>query len=593
MQDQENTHLMHTRLEKQLHETRTLSKIQRALSEGEKIGLENLLQLIVNAAGELIPNANRVVLHLLDEENQVLIPRALTGTGITTPASLKIPWGQGIAGHAIAEGRTISVPDIQSEAGFIASPNPTTSRAIIAVPITNSENRPIGVISITSDQPGAFTPDDERLLHTLSLHAAIALENARLLETTRQNLKEISALYHISRSLANSLDLDELLRDVTQGLHQIFGFYYVQVLIRDFETDDLVLRHASGEPAQEMMKQGNRTLAGSGIIGYVAEFGEPVFTNDVDAVVFFLRNPLLPDTKSELTVPIKVNGKVLGVLDIQEKPPRQFTRRQEKLMSAVAEQLSVAVQKALLYRDLQNALEQEKETRAQLLQSQRLSETGRLLASISHELNNPLQSIQNALFLIKQDPQLSEQSKQDLEIILSETERMSTLLGRLRATYHVAQKDEFQPTSIHTLIEDVLALTNTYMRHRNIRFEFYPDPYLPIFPAIPDKIRQVMLNLFMNAIEAMEENGVLTVRTAYNETEERIYITVSDTGPGIPPALLPRIFEPFVTSKAKGTGLGLTICYDIIQQHHGQISAENNPNGGATFKIWLPVNLMT
>ncbi len=593
MQDQENTHLMHTRLEKQLHETRTLSKIQRALSEGEKIGLENLLQLIVNAAGELIPNANRVVLHLLDEENQVLIPRALTGTGITTPASLKIPWGQGIAGHAIAEGRTISVPDIQSEAGFIASPNPTTSRAIIAVPITNSENRPIGVISITSDQPGAFTPDDERLLHTLSLHAAIALENARLLETTRQDLKEISALYHISRSLVNSLDLDELLRDVTQGLHQIFGFYYVQVLIRDFETDDLVLRHASGEPAQEMMKQGNRTLAGSGIIGYVAEFGEPVFTNDVDAVVFFLRNPLLPDTKSELTVPIKVNGKVLGVLDIQEKPPRQFTRRQEKLMSAVAEQLSVAVQKALLYRDLQNALEQEKETRAQLLQSQRLSETGRLLASISHELNNPLQSIQNALFLIKQDPQLSEQSKQDLEIILSETERMSTLLGRLRATYHVAQKDEFQPTSIHTLIEDVLALTNTYMRHRNIRFEFYPDPYLPIFPAIPDKIRQVMLNLFMNAIEAMEENGVLTVRTAYNETEERIYITVSDTGPGISPALLPRIFEPFVTSKAKGTGLGLTICYDIIQQHHGQISAENNPNGGATFKIWLPVNLMT
>jgi signal transduction histidine kinase len=308
----------------------------------------------------------------------------------------------------------------------------------------------------------------------------------------------------------------------------------------------------------------------------------------VEAVVFFMRHPLLPDTQSELTIPIKIDGKVLGVLDIQEKPPRQFSQRQMNLMAAVADQLAVALQKATLYQELQTSLRQEKATRAQLIQSERLALVGRLLASVSHELNNPLQAIQNALFLIKGDEELSAQGRQDLDIILSETERMASLIGRLRTTYRATQVEDFQHVWLNDIIEDVHALTSTYMRHRKIVFTFHPAPDLPQVPIIPDRIRQVILNLFMNAIEAMPSGGGLTIQTYNLPEQERVLLTFSDTGPGINPEIQSHIFEPFVTDKDTGTGLGLTITADIIHQHQGEIHAENDAAAGATFKVWLP-----
>lgn len=227
--------------------------------------------------------------------------------------------------------------------------------------------------------------------------------------------------------------------------------------------------------------------------------------------------------------------------------------------------------------------------RSQLIRNERLILAGRLLASVSHELNNPLQAIQNALFLLKEEEQLSEQGKKDLAIILAETERMASLIGRLRATYRAAQAEDFQPTLLNELIQDVYALTSTYMRHKSIRFTFHPDLNLPVISVIPDKIRQVVLNLVMNAIEAMPQGGELTVSTRYLPEQSEILMTFADTGPGINPSIQDRIFEPFVTDKETGTGLGLTITADIVQQHNGKIRAENLPTGGALFEVHLPM----
>jgi two-component system NtrC family sensor kinase len=212
-----------------------------------------------------------------------------------------------------------------------------------------------------------------------------------------------------------------------------------------------------------------------------------------------------------------------------------------------------------------------------------------LLASVSHELNNPLQAIQNALFLLRDETGISEQGRQDLEIVLSESERMSALIDRLRSTYRPAQVEDFLPTQVNDIIRDVNALIATHLRHNQISMEFVPDPNLPFIPALADALRQVLLNLLMNAVEAMTTGGRLTVSTRLLEADREILIAVSDTGPGIDPTILPHIFDAFVTGKALGTGLGLTITYDIINKHHGRIAAENNPEGGATFRIWLPI----
>jgi signal transduction histidine kinase len=258
-------------------------------------------------------------------------------------------------------------------------------------------------------------------------------------------------------------------------------------------------------------------------------------------------------------------------------------------MIAVADQLAVALQKANLYSELQISLNQEKAIRSQLIQSERLAVVGRLLASVSHELNNPLQAIQNALFLVKDEEELSEQGRQDMDLILAETERMTAMIERLRAAYRPTRVEDFQDIMLNDMIDDVHALTATQMRHNKITFEFQPDPALSVILGIPDQIRQVILNLFVNAIEAMQTGGKLTVYTQELSEQGKILFSIIDTGPGIDKEILPHIFEPFITNKETGTGLGLSITYDIIRQHNGDIQAENNPACGAAFKVWLPI----
>ena len=574
-------------INRRLMEANALTKIERALSETERVGPETVLQLIIDSARELIPGAQQVILHLVSNEKQMLIPRAVAAIRDASRDKLNMRLGEGVAGQVIAAGKSISISDVRTDPRFMHQTIPVKYRSLIVAPI-KSQDRVVGTISIESDMANAFTPDDNRLLEALGIQAAIAIENASLLETTRDDLQEINALYQISQGLAATLDPDQLMKDITNLLWKNFGYYHVQVFVIEPQSGDLVVRHASGENAAKLMQDGHRLAVGAGIIGHVAELGEPFVTNNVDDVIFFIRNPLMQDTQSELSVPIKINGKVLGVLDIQERPPRQFSQRQMQLMMAVADQFAVALQKANLYDELQSSLRQEKATRAQLIQSERLAVVGRLLASVAHELNNPLQAIQNALFLIKTDEKLTEQGKQDLDVVLSGTERMASLISRLRVTYRATQAEDFKDVDLNEVIQDIYALTSTYMRHRSINFIFQPEHDLPKVQAIPDQIRQVILNLFMNAIDATKGGGNFTVSTTSLPESAQVLLTFADTGSGIRAEILPHIFEPFVTDKDTGTGLGLTITHDIIHQHLGEIKAANNPGKGATFKVWLP-----
>lgn len=287
---------------------------------------------------------------------------------------------------------------------------------------------------------------------------------------------------------------------------------------------------------------------------------------------------------------IDAEGNTIGFLNAGHDQPNFFDENHVTVLKALANHAAIAIQNARLLDNLKDSLKNEQSTRAQLIQSERLALAGRLLASVSHELNNPLQAIQNALFLIKDEEGISGQGRQDMEIILAETDRMSSLIERLRETYRPLKGEELKPTQVNELIKEVYSLASTHIRHRQVVFEFDPDPGLAEVGGIPDQLRQVLLNLYLNAVEAMPLGGKLIVRTQDLPDTQEVKITVADTGFGIDPEILPHIFNAFVTSKTTGTGLGLTICADIIRRHQGRIQAESPAGSGATFTIWLPAN---
>jgi signal transduction histidine kinase len=579
-------------IQQRLKESHALAKIERMLSETERIGIERTLQLIVDSARELMPHAEKSVLHLWNAEQQILVAEAVSGFSESERkyGQIRIRLGQGVAGRVMQDGKTINAGDVRSFPHFLLRGSEPAFQALMVASI-QSGGQSIGTLSVASNIKHAFSSTDERLLDALAVQSGIAIENTRLFEATQQRLKEVQTLYQISRGLAGSLDADQLIRDMISLIQRSFDYYHVQIYLVEQETRNLLAQHGSGYIGSELVKYRHSIPVGEGIVGHVAVTGEAFMTNNVESVLFYKRHPLLSQTQFEIAVPIKIEEQVMGVLDIQQTADHpKFTSNDLLLMTSIADHLAIVLQKANLYGTLQTSLQKEQEMRSQLLQSERLALVGRLLASVSHELNNPIQAIQYGLFVLKDEPDLPAPVKEDLGVIIAEAERLTALIERLRSAYGPVRLSDFQSISLNALIEDVYALVNTYMRHGEISFQFLPESNLPAISGLPDQIRQVLLNLFFNAVEAMQPGGCLTVETRFLPEQEQVLLIVKDTGPGIDPEILPRIFDAFITSKGTGTGLGLAITHDIIQQHHGRIAVENGPNGGALFKVWLPID---
>jgi two-component system NtrC family sensor kinase len=226
-------------------------------------------------------------------------------------------------------------------------------------------------------------------------------------------------------------------------------------------------------------------------------------------------------------------------------------------------------------------------TEAGMLQAARLAAVGQLAASIAHEINNPLYAARNCLALLEQDAPPAMAESPFLSIARDQLTRIARIIERMREFYR-PDRGTMAPCDIHHLLEETLALAGLNMRHQPIRVVFTPAPDLPSVVGNADQLRQVFLNLTLNAIEAMPNGGTLTVHTIAGPTVA--LIEIQDTGGGVPAELRPRLFEPFFTSKPNGTGLGLSISAHIVTQHGGQIEVESVESQGSTFRVVLPYN---
>jgi signal transduction histidine kinase len=285
-------------------------------------------------------------------------------------------------------------------------------------------------------------------------------------------------------------------------------------------------------------------------------------------------------------------GNALGHLAVLHDKRLSHDARSRSILKIFAARAGAELERQRAEAALRQSLRQEQAMRGQLVQAGKLAAMGRLVASVAHELNNPLQVIENALYLINQANRdtFSDQSENNLALALAETERMAALISRLRETYRPAATEEFRPQLLNDLILEVQRLITTHLRHHHVHFVFEADPALPPIRAIRDQLKQVILNLFLNGAEAMPGGGCLVTRAGIWPDANEVWFSVTDSGVGIAPEDLANVFDPFFTTKPTGTGLGLAITYDIVQRHAGRIEVESQPGYGTTFTVWLPMS---
>jgi two-component system NtrC family sensor kinase len=244
-----------------------------------------------------------------------------------------------------------------------------------------------------------------------------------------------------------------------------------------------------------------------------------------------------------------------------------------------------------IFKDLRERLRIERELQKMqeaLLQSEKLAAMGRLTSQIAHELNNPIYGIMNTLELLKTEIPPESKRRRILELSLSEIQRLSEMLRNM-LSFSKPEEEKRRPIKINELIEGILLVMEKQMKESNIQVETSLDPDVPEIMASTNQMRQVMLNILRNAKEAMPKGGTLVVKTV--REGDRVMIHIQDTGIGIPEKVRDKVFEAFFTTKqkVKGVGLGLSVCYGIIKDHHGEIKIESEEGKGTTVIISLPI----
>lgn len=252
----------------------------------------------------------------------------------------------------------------------------------------------------------------------------------------------------------------------------------------------------------------------------------------------------------------------------------------------------------LFFRDLREIrrLEREMEDQAKILHQDKMMSLGRLAASVVHEINNPLFGILNYVRLmirVLTRKQLDDQSRQRfssyLSIVESETDRCCRIVSNL-LTFSRKSPAEFTPVSVQALIDRCVLLSQHKLTLSNIEFDCHTAENIPQIHGDINQLQQCLINLIFNAIDAMPDGGRLKIKAGYDAAARRVTISVADTGTGISEADLPRIYEPFYTTKQEGhgVGLGLSTVYGIMAAHSGTVEVRSLPGKGTTFYLHLP-----
>lgn len=568
---------------------------QASLSLTASLELPQVLDAILQAALHLISAQDAHV--FLYAEGRLTYGAALWADGRReTPYSEARP--DGLTYTVARRGEPIIVPDMRTHPLFANTP-PDWQGTIVGLPLKIGE-RVVGVMNIARAEPGGISEAKLRVLHLLADQAAIAVENARLHAETERRAEQLAVLHELDRAITASLRIDDVYHAFARHTARLLP--YDRMAIALVEEDEMCVTYVAGRDKTQLTVGDRLPLHASGV-GWVATLSQPLLRDNIAADMRFAEDPLLMTIgiQSSMIVPLRVKGRVIGTWNIGSQRVEAYRSDDLAMAQAMADQLAIAIENARLHEDLQAQLDALRNAQARLVQSEKLAAIGELVAGVAHELNNPLTSIIGFAQLL-QYSELDNENWEDLDKIVTQARRAA---GIVRSLLDFARQrpPERKPVQVNDVLGSTLNLLAYELRTRNIEWTTHYSPDLPLTMADPQQLQQVFVNLVHNACQAMNEArgyGHLDITSALvpsafldhqHGAKPVIRVVIQDDGPGIPPDILPRIFNPFFTTKppGEGTGLGLAVCHGIVSEHGGHIWAESEADQGTAFFVELPL----
>jgi signal transduction histidine kinase/DNA-binding response OmpR family regulator len=503
--------------------------------------------------------------------------------------------GQGITGWVAQHGQAVCVNDVHQDERWYDGVDQITgfrTRSVLCTPLVYREEV-TGVIEIVSQRVGEFEDQDLILLESVASIAAVALENARLYTTTRARAEELALLNEIGLALTATLDRATVTRAALHQIQRLFQAAGVVLLELDRQTGELcVVRTVFGVQELEVSL---RLAPGEGIAGWVLANRQPVLVKDVqnDPRWSARFDPLVSQYLGDqactlMAVPLSGQDHDIGVVKVFDREPSLYTLDELRTLQAIASTLAVALENARLYDELKAALDARKRAQAQLIQAEKVAALGRLLASLAHEINNPLQALRSSLSLLMNHEPPEEKRRIYLDLAHREVERLVGIVERVLGFYRPS-KEGPEPVDIDGALDETLLLVHKQLEHGRVTVHRRRPVELPLVQAVAGQLKQVFLNIILNALQAMPKGGELTVESGWDDPAGEVYVVFADTGVGIPDDEMDLLFEPFFTTRPEGTGRGLTVSYSIVEQHGGRIEVESHVDVGSTFTVVLPI----